>query len=87
MSVRALDYKIAAKKLNTVREGKPVLILHKALVRYAATDDFDVIAPIGRGWSIARSEDQDDMLVAICQDGNAKDWGSDVTCAFVWSRL
>jgi hypothetical protein len=35
ISIRALDYLIAAKKLNTKRIGSKVLIAHSELVRYS----------------------------------------------------
>jgi len=36
ISVRSLDYIIAAKGLDTRRIGKKVLVTHASLVRYAA---------------------------------------------------
>lgn len=40
ISVRSLDYLIAAKKLDTRRIGKKVLIPHHSLMRFARADHF-----------------------------------------------
>jgi hypothetical protein len=45
ISVRSLDYLIAAKKLNTRRIGKKVLIPHGELVRFASANHFDSMTP------------------------------------------
>jgi len=41
ISVRTLDYLIAAKELETRRIGKKVLIPHAALVRYSQGNHFE----------------------------------------------
>jgi excisionase family DNA binding protein len=41
ISVRSLDYLIAAKKLRTVRLGKKVLIPHAELVRFASANHYE----------------------------------------------
>jgi excisionase family DNA binding protein len=46
ISVRALDYLIANKTLNTRRKGKKVLIPYAGLVRYANSNDYQ---PFDRG--------------------------------------
>jgi hypothetical protein len=40
ISTRSLDYLIAAKKFNTRRIGKKILIPHGELVRFARADHF-----------------------------------------------
>lgn len=40
ISVRALDYLIAARKLDTRRIGKKVLVPHAELVRFARANHF-----------------------------------------------
>jgi len=42
ISVRSLDYIIAAKALDTRRIGRKVLVTHASLVRYASGNHFDV---------------------------------------------
>lgn len=44
ISVRALDYLVAAKKLDTRRIGKKVLIPHAALVRFSRRNHFGSVA-------------------------------------------
>jgi hypothetical protein len=41
ISLRSLDYLIAAKQLETKRIGKKVLIPHGALVRFAQGNHYD----------------------------------------------
>jgi excisionase family DNA binding protein len=41
ISVRSLDYLIAAKQLETRRIGKKVLIPHSALVRFAQGNHYE----------------------------------------------
>lgn len=41
VSVRTLDYIIAAKQLDTRRIGKKVLITHASLVRYSQGNHYD----------------------------------------------
>lgn len=41
ISVRSLDYLIAAKQLETRRIGKKVLITHASLVRYAQANHYE----------------------------------------------
>lgn len=48
ISVRSLDYIIAARGLDTRRIGKKVLVTHASLVRYAQANHFDAIAPPAR---------------------------------------
>ena len=43
ISVRSLDYIIAAKELDTRRIGRKVLITHASLVRYASGNHYTVI--------------------------------------------
>jgi hypothetical protein len=65
MSVRSLDYAIAAKKIGTRRKGGRVLIPHSELVRYASTNDYDDLTPKSRKRKAAKdgepipSEDQE----------------------------
>lgn len=42
ISVRSLDYIIAAKGLDTRRIGRKVLVTHSSLVRYASGNHFAV---------------------------------------------
>jgi len=42
ISVRSLDYIIAAKGLETRREGRKVLVTHGSLVRYASGNHYTV---------------------------------------------
>jgi hypothetical protein len=42
ISVRSLDYIIAAKGLDTRRIGKKVLVTHASLVRYAAANHYAI---------------------------------------------
>jgi hypothetical protein len=44
ISVRSLDYIIAAKGLDTRRIGKKVLVTHASLVRYATANHFDPVS-------------------------------------------
>jgi len=41
ISVRSLDYLIAAKQFDTRRIGKKVLIPHASLVRFAQANHYD----------------------------------------------
>jgi excisionase family DNA binding protein len=41
ISVRSLDYLIAAKEIDTRRIGKKVLIPHGALVRFAQANHYE----------------------------------------------
>jgi excisionase family DNA binding protein len=41
ISVRTLDYLIAARELETRRLGKKVLIPHRELVRFAGANHYD----------------------------------------------
>jgi hypothetical protein len=43
ISVRSLDYIIAAKEFDTRRIGRKVLITHASLVRYASGNHYTVI--------------------------------------------
>lgn len=45
ISVRSLDYIIAAKKLDTRRIGRKVLVTHASLVRYASGNHHTVKRP------------------------------------------
>jgi len=42
ISVRSLDYIIAAKALDTRRIGRKVLVTHSSLVRYASGNHFAI---------------------------------------------
>ena len=42
ISVRSLDYIIAAKGLDTRRIGRKVLVTHASLVRYASGNHFEM---------------------------------------------
>ena len=42
ISVRSLDYIIAARQLETRRIGKKVLIVHTSLVRYSQGNHYDI---------------------------------------------
>jgi len=42
ISVRGLDYIIAAKELDTRRIGRKVLVTHASLVRYASGNHYTV---------------------------------------------
>lgn len=42
ISVRTLDYIVAAKQLDTRRIGKKVLITHASLVRYSQGNHYDI---------------------------------------------
>ena len=44
LSIRAIDYAIANKKLETRRKGKKVLIPHASLVRFATTNDYEPVS-------------------------------------------
>jgi excisionase family DNA binding protein len=44
ISVRALDYLIASKQINTRRIGRKVLIPHSELVRFASMNHYGPIA-------------------------------------------
>lgn len=44
ISVRSLDYIIAAKEFDTRRIGRKVLITHASLVRYASGNHYTVIS-------------------------------------------
>ena len=46
ISVRSLDYAIAAKKFRTIRIGKKVLIPRSELVRYAAANHYEPVTPV-----------------------------------------
>ena len=48
LSVRSLDYLIAAKTFRTIRIGKKVMIPHSELVRYASSNHYGRIAPAKR---------------------------------------
>jgi hypothetical protein len=41
ISVRSLDYLIAAGKLETRRNGKKVLVTHRSLVRFASGNHYE----------------------------------------------
>jgi hypothetical protein len=43
ISVRAVDYYIAAKELDTRRIGRRVLVTHASLVRFASGNHFEAI--------------------------------------------
>jgi hypothetical protein len=43
ISVRAVDYYISAKQLDTRRFGRRVLVTHASLVRFAASNHFEAI--------------------------------------------
>jgi excisionase family DNA binding protein len=43
ISVRSLDYLIAAKQLDTRRIGRKVLVTRASLVRYASANHFDAV--------------------------------------------
>lgn len=45
ISVRGLDYIIAAKELDTRRIGRKVLVTHASLVRYASGNHYTVKGP------------------------------------------
>jgi excisionase family DNA binding protein len=45
ISVRSLDYLIAAKKIGTRRLGKKVLIPHVELVRFAGASHYESVTP------------------------------------------
>jgi hypothetical protein len=45
ISVRGLDYIIAAKELDTRRIGRKVLVTHASLVRYASGNHYRVKRP------------------------------------------
>ena len=45
ISVRGLDYIIAAKELDTRRIGRKVLVTHASLVRYASGNHYSVKRP------------------------------------------
>jgi hypothetical protein len=44
ISIRSLDYLIAAKTFQTIRIGKKVMIPHSELVRYASANHYSRIA-------------------------------------------
>lgn len=44
ISVRALDYLVAAKKFDTRRIGKKVLIPHAELVKFARANHYESVA-------------------------------------------
>lgn len=46
ISVRALDYLIAAKQLRTRRIGKRVLVPRSELVRYASGNHYEPLTPM-----------------------------------------
>jgi hypothetical protein len=48
ISIRSLDYLIAAKTFQTIRIGKKVMIPHSELVRYASSNHYSRIAPAKR---------------------------------------
>ena len=48
ISIRSLDYLIAAKTFQTKRIGKKVMIPHSELVRYASSNHYSRIAPAKR---------------------------------------
>ena len=48
LSVRSLDYLIAAKTFRTIRIGKKVMIPHSELVRYASSNHYSRIVPAKR---------------------------------------
>lgn len=41
ISVRSLDYLIAAKRLDTRRIGKKVLVTHRSLVQFAQSNHYE----------------------------------------------
>lgn len=43
ISVRSIDYIIAAKGLDTRRIGRKVLVTHASLLRYATRNHFDAV--------------------------------------------
>ena len=45
ISLRSLDYIIAAKELDTRRIGRKVLVTHASLVRYASGNHYTVKQP------------------------------------------
>jgi len=45
ISVRSLDYIIAAKELDTRRIGRKVLVTHASLMRYASGNHYSVKRP------------------------------------------
>lgn len=48
ISIRSLDYLIAAKTFRTIRIGKKVMIPHSELVRYASSNHYSRIVPAKR---------------------------------------
>jgi hypothetical protein len=48
LSIRSLDYLIAAKTFQTIRIGKKVMIPHSELVRYASSNHYSRIVPAKR---------------------------------------
>jgi hypothetical protein len=48
ISIRSLDYLIAAKTFRTIRIGKKVVIPHSELVRYASSNHYSRIVPAKR---------------------------------------
>jgi hypothetical protein len=46
ISVRSLDYIIAAKGLDTRRIGRKVLVTHASLVRYASGNHFEPVMDV-----------------------------------------
>ena len=43
VSIRALDYLIAGKKLETRRIGKKVLVTHASLIRFSAANHYETV--------------------------------------------
>lgn len=48
ISIRSLDYLIAAKTFRTIRIGKKVMIPHSELVRYASSNHYGCMDPAKR---------------------------------------
>jgi len=56
ISVRSLDYKIAAKQLDTRRIGKKVLVPYASLVRFASTNHYEAITSRSVADTVASGE-------------------------------
>jgi len=46
ISVRSLDYILAARQLDTRRIGRKVLVTHASLVRYASANHFSAVKEV-----------------------------------------
>jgi hypothetical protein len=56
VSVRSLDYIIAAKGLDTRRIGRKVLVTHASLVRYASGNHFDAVKEVASVSTAVRND-------------------------------